>query len=115
MLAGLVVAGLLALLLFTSLGDGGAGGSDPDGTATGGGDRVTFAQFRSVKLGAGKGAVERRFGGPTTSRNPFQDGARDGLPDEDCIGYESAGRAGGVAHFCFRDDRLTSKYVLLDE
>ena len=106
-LAGLLVSALLALLL---LGSFGGSGGDTGGTVItpGEGDAVALEQYRSVKPGTGKDAVEQRFGDPATRESPTE-GITPAALKEDCIGYERAGRPGDVLFFCFTDGQLTSR------
>jgi hypothetical protein len=99
------------ILLVVILASSGGGGSDSSGgqadIVTGRGDAVTLAQYRSVHTGALKRAIEARLGRPTTTRSPLQ-GQVPGV-DQDCIGYDRAGREGSLFLFCFTGGRLSSK------
>ena len=109
--SGVVVLGLLAAILLSTL--GGSGGTT---FSSGNGARkITQDQVASLPLGRSRGLVERRFGGGADALaygvGPGETGVAVEPMDADCIYYGQAqpSKLHALVQLCFRHDKLVSK------
>ena len=109
--SGVVVLGLLAVILLSTL--GGSGGTT---FSSGSGARkITQDQVASFPLGRSRGDVERRFGHGEDALaygvGPGETGVAVEPMDADCIYYGQAeiGNLHALVQLCFRHDKLVLK------
>ena len=109
--SGVVVLGLLAAIILSTL--GGSGGTT---FSSGNGARkITRDQVASLPLGRSRGDVERRFGHGEDALaygvGPGETGVAVEPMDADCIYYGQAeiGNLHALVQLCFRHDKLVSK------
>jgi hypothetical protein len=109
--AAVVVLGLLAFLLLSTLG----GSSGPTFTSGTGEHKITRAQLASLPLGRSRGDVERRFGDGEDALaygvGPGETGVALEPMDAECIYYGQAETSNrhALVQLCFRHDKLASK------
>jgi hypothetical protein len=109
--SGVVVLGLLAAILLSTL--GGSGGTTF--FAGNGEHKITRDQVASLPLGRSRGDVERRFGHGEDALaygvGPGETGVAVEPMDADCIYYGQAeiGNLHALVQLCFRHDKLVSK------
>jgi hypothetical protein len=106
-----VVLGLLAAIVLSTL--GGSGGTTfSSGT---GARKITQSQVASLPLGGSRGDVERRFGRGEDALDygvgPGETGVAVEPMDADCIYYGQAetGNLHALVQLCFRHEKLVSK------
>lgn len=109
--AAVVVLGVLAFILLTTL--GGSGGTT---FSSGTGERkITRDQLASLLLGRSRGEVERRFGHGEDALaygvGPGETGVAVEPMDAECIYYGQAETSNlhALVQLCFRHDKLVSK------
>jgi hypothetical protein len=116
-LAGKLTAGAAVVVLVLFLGSFALFGlSFSSSSSEFGGDGVSRAQLRSLKLGTSRDDIEARIGEGEDALGHIETGVALEPSDADCLYYMQtpSNSFGNIVQLCFRDDVLVRKQAYMD-